>query len=196
MLWSMDAWSGLADGTITLTFRRWKRPQVVAGRSYRSPAGMLVVDSVERVPASSITDDDAVRAGATDREALLSRMKPRPADDEVLYRVSLHHGGADPRDALREALPTDEELVELTVRLDRLDARSSHGPWTRATLAAIAANPAVRAPDLAAGFGRDTQPFKLDVRKLKALGLTESLPVGYRVSPRGRALLDHLERPT
>jgi ribosomal protein S19E (S16A) len=28
------------------------------------------------------------------------------------------------------------------------------------------------------------------VRKLKELGLTESLEVGYRLSPRGRALLD------
>ena len=192
MLWSMDAWAGLADGTITLTFRRWKRPQVVAGRSYRSPAGMLVVDSVDLVPASSITDADAVKAGAADRESLLNRMKPRPADDEMLYRISLHHGGADPRDQLRETLPTDDDLADLTRRLDRLDARSNHGPWTRATLAAIADNPGVRAPDLAAGFGRETQPFKIDVRKLKALGLTESLPVGYRICPRGQALLDHL----
>ena len=28
------------------------------------------------------------------------------------------------------------------------------------------------------------------MRKLKALGLTESLEVGYRLSPRGRAFLD------
>jgi hypothetical protein len=32
--------------------------------------------------------------------------------------------------------------------------------------------------------------FKRDVRKLKELGLTESLEVGYRLSPRGAALLD------
>jgi ribosomal protein S19E (S16A) len=31
------------------------------------------------------------------------------------------------------------------------------------------------------------------VRKLKELGLTESLKIGYRLSPRGRALLDGLE---
>jgi hypothetical protein len=31
------------------------------------------------------------------------------------------------------------------------------------------------------------------VRKLKELGLTESLLVGYRLSPRGRALLDQLD---
>ena len=48
----------------------------------------------------------------------------------------------------------------------------------------------MRAPDLAASLGRETLPFKRDVRKLKELGLTESLEVGYRLSPRGRAYLD------
>jgi hypothetical protein len=51
----------------------------------------------------------------------------------------------------------------------------------------IAENPGVRAPDLAARMGRETLPFKRDVRKLKELGLTESLEVGYRLSPHGRA---------
>jgi hypothetical protein len=53
----------------------------------------------------------------------------------------------------------------------------------------IAANPGRRAPDLARRRGLDTRPFKIDVRTLKALGLTESLAVGYRLSPRGRAYL-------
>ena len=56
----------------------------------------------------------------------------------------------------------------------------------------IADQPGVRAPDLAASVGRETKPFKIDVRKLKELGLTESLPVGYRLSPRGRAFLAHI----
>jgi hypothetical protein len=51
----------------------------------------------------------------------------------------------------------------------------------------------VRAEDLAASIGREKLPFKRDVRKLKELGLTESLLVGYRLSPRGRALLDQLD---
>ena len=62
-------------------------------------------------------------------------------------------------------------------------------PWTREALALIEANPARRAPDLAAELGRETAPFKRDVRKLKELGLTESLEIGYRLSPRGAALL-------
>lgn len=57
----------------------------------------------------------------------------------------------------------------------------------------IAERPAVRAGDLAASLGRETQPFKIDVRKLKRLGLTESLAVGHRLSPRGRAVLERID---
>ncbi len=53
----------------------------------------------------------------------------------------------------------------------------------------IGDRPGVRAGDLAAELGRERLAFKADVRKLKALGLTESLEVGYRLSPRGRAYL-------
>jgi hypothetical protein len=83
-----------------------------------------------------------------------------------------------------------DDVAEITKRLDRLDRASSSGPWTRATLALIAERPEVRAGDLAESVGRERAPFKLDVRKLKNLGLTLSLPVGYRISPRGRAYLD------
>ncbi|MGH3360901.1 MAG: hypothetical protein ACRDOM_00450, partial [Nocardioides sp.] len=64
------------------------------------------------------------------------------------------------------------------------------GAWTRDTLALIDAHPEVRAPDLAARVGRETAEFKRDVRKLKELGLTESLDIGYRLSPRGEAVVD------
>ena len=50
----------------------------------------------------------------------------------------------------------------------------------------------MRAPDLAESFGRETAAFKRDIRKLKELGLTESLDVGYRLSPRGELVLREL----
>ena len=58
----------------------------------------------------------------------------------------------------------------------------------------IADNPQRRAPDLAELEGRDTAPFKIDVRKLKALGLTISHPVGYELSPRGIAYRERTTR--
>ena len=122
MLFQARFWPLIVDGSVTVTFRRWKRRQVVAGNRYRTGHRIVV-----------------------------------------------------------------RQMIEVDTRLDRLDRASTHGAWTRAVLAVIAAQPATRAADLAAGFGRETLPFKTDVRKLKNLGLTESLEVGYRLSPRGEA---------
>jgi DNA-binding MarR family transcriptional regulator len=98
--------------------------------------------------------------------------------------------GPDPRVALRQRVDIPAaERAELDRRLGRLDAASRHGPWTARVLRLIADRPAVRAADLAAELGRDKATFKADVRKLKELGLTESLEVGYRLSPRGRTYL-------
>jgi hypothetical protein len=57
------------------------------------------------------------------------------------------------------------------------------------TIRLIAANDAVRAPDLAERVGMDVPRFKRRIRQLKGLGLTISLDVGYRLSPRSRAFL-------
>ena len=84
---------------------------------------------------------------------------------------------------------TAAERAELLARLQRLDRDK---PWTQYTLGLIAENPGLRAAELAVKAGHQTIIFKVNVRKLKALGLTESLEVGYRLSPRGRALLARL----
>jgi len=142
-----------------------------------------------------VTDAEARRAGFADHAALAEELARHR--DGQLYRIRLHREGDDPRIALRETSAlTDDDVAAITARLDRLDRASSHGAWTRATLALIRDRPATRAPDLAASVGRETQPFKLDVRKLKNLGLTISLRVGYELSPRGRAYLDRTERET
>ena len=188
MLFTQRFWPGLADGSITRTYRRWTRPQVVAGRDYRSPAGMLHVESIRPIDPAEITDADAVAGGYADADALRADLRGEPGTP--VYEIVLHRAGDDPRDALAADAELDEVAVaEIAARLDRLDRASAHGPWTRAVLEAISARPAVRAGDLAASFGRETQPFKLDVRKLKALGLTTSLDVGYRLSDRGQAYL-------
>ncbi len=189
MLFKQRLWAGLADGTITVTFRRWRSPQAKAGRRYRTPAGMLEVDAVTTVDAADISDADARRSGYADRNELLAELDRYPEGE--LYRIDFHHAGADPREALRaDADLTPEDRKSLTKRLDRLDNASRHGPWTRQVLTAIAERPAVRAGDLAEAMGRDTPSFKRNVRKLKELGLTESLEVGYRLSPRGEAFLN------
>jgi len=181
-------WTGIGDGTITVAFRRWKRPTVKAGGHLRSPAGYLAIDAVRVVSDRSLTTALAHRAGYADLAELRRELGP-PAEDRDLYRVEFHRAGQDPRDALRADTGLDAAaLAELLHRLDRLDAAAPE-PWTRATLRAIDMQPGVVSTVLAEQRGLDRPSFKLNVRKLKALGLTESLEVGYRLSPRGSALL-------
>jgi hypothetical protein len=183
--------AGLADGSVTLAFRRWRRPGAKAGGRQRTPVGELAIDAVDEVAVDDLTEADARRAGYADLDEVLAELARHP--DGTLYRIELHLAGADPRIALREqAEISDDEWRAVAARLARLDRSSRHGPWTTTVLRLIAERPAVRAGDLAASLGRETQLFKVDVRKLKELGLTESLDVGYRLSPRGRTALDRL----
>ena len=110
-----------------------------------------------------------------------------------MFRVRLSWVGEDPRVALRDTVPDTEELTELTAAVGRLDAGRRTGPWTRQILEWIRDHPGVISTELAALLGREVQPMKADIRRLKALGLTESLRVGYRLSPRGAAYLESLE---
>jgi hypothetical protein len=195
MLFEQRLWAGLADGTVTVTFRRWPRPRARVGGSHRTPAGVLAVDAVAEVDPAAITEDDA-RAAGFGSLAELRRQLDRHGEGPV-WRVDFHHAGADPREALRRRDDlTDEEVAGLRARLERLDRAARDGPWTQATLRLIGERPGVRAADLAVAARRERHPFKTDVRKLKELGLTESLEVGYRLSPRGRALLERLGEPT
>lgn len=187
MLFEKRFWAGIADGSVTVTFRRWKRVQARAGRRQRTAAGIVEVDAVDVVTVADITDEDALAGGYPDAAALVTDLRGSP--EQPIYRVRFHAvGSPDPRAELAasESLST-QELAALDQRLARLD--HAREPWTVAVLQAIAAQPGVRAGDLATALGRDRASFKLDVRKLKNLGLTISLRVGYRLSPRGTAYL-------
>ena len=173
-------------GEITVMFRRWKRSQVVPGRVYRTAVGRLFVDAVDVVDPARLGARDVRAAGFATRTAAVAEL--RGSEDLPTYRIRFHAlHEPDPRATLAasDAL-ADDELADLDRRLARLDRASSHGPWTLAVLDAVAARPAVRAADLAHAFGRETQAFKIDVRKLKNLGLTISLERGYRLSPAAR----------
>ena len=194
MRFAGDDYRRVMNGEITVAFRRWRTPRVSAGRVYRTNAGRLYVESVERIALSSIKSADARAAGRPTVAAV--RDDDRGDRDHPLWRIRFHLA-TDPDQ--RELLAaTDslspQDLTEIATRLARYDKASSHGPWTEQTLRLIATNPARRAPDLATSVGRETQPFKIDVRKLKNLGLTHSLPVGYELSPRGEAYLAHLDK--
>lgn len=195
MLFKKAILDKIARGEATLAFRRWRRPTVKAGGRLRTGAGVLAIEAVDAIASSALTAGEARRAGYESLAALEAELNGGPnrgsnREEGALYRIAFRLAGPDPRAALREVARLDRDaLAALLARLERLDAGSRSGPWTRATLRLIAAREAVPAAELAAALGVDRPAFKRRVRQLKELGLTESLASGYRLSPRGFALV-------
>jgi hypothetical protein len=181
--------TGLHDGNITMAFRRWRRPQVVAGHQYRTGLGMVMAETIDIVAPADITLAQARDAGYPSVDALVSDLRGDPA--LPLYRIRFRPlDGPDPRDELAAtATLTDADAAAIAARLARMDVASKRGPWTRDVLEQIARQPGVVSTVLAAELDWERADFKLHVRRLKELGLTISLDVGYRISPRGAAYL-------
>jgi hypothetical protein len=180
---------GLHDGTITVAFRRWRRSQVVAGRQYRTGQGMVLAEAVDVIALGDITTALARAAGYADVPAAIADLRGEPG--LPLYCVRFRsQDSPDPRTELANtAALKDEDAAAIGRRLARMDAASKRGPWTAAVLAQIAGRPGVVSTELARSLDWERADFKLHVRRLKELGLTISLDVGYRISPRGAAYL-------
>jgi hypothetical protein len=188
MLFRQHFLDGIRNGTITLAFRKWRRPSVKAGGTLLTAVGRLHIAAVAEIALKEISRADAKRAGYESLDALVEELNRYDAGK--LYRIELGPLEADPRIALRQTKAASEhETSAMAQRLRRLDAHSADGPWTQRTLELIRAHPGRRAGDLCELMGQEKMRFKGNVRKLKSMGLTESLEVGYRLSPRGSALL-------
>lgn len=178
--------AGVASGRITLAFRRWKAPRVQPGSSFRSTAGVVRIGNIATVDARDITEHDAIAAGAASVKALVKTF--RGADDDPIFKIELAIAGPDPRIQLAndDAL-TEGDCTEIERRLRLLDQHSRRGAWTLHTLRQIQKHPGQRAESLRGDTDKET--FKRNVRKLKELGLTRSLPDGYELAPRGSSYL-------
>jgi hypothetical protein len=179
MLFKARFWAGLRDGSLTVAYRRWKRPSVKAGGTLISPGGLLAIDSVEAIDDTQVDDDAARTAGYDGRKELFAGMR----GDGQLYRIRFHRLGDDPRVALREG-------ANLTVSEgSAIEKVVSRNDWAIPYLQLIEESPGVVSTELARRASVERPVFKQRVRRLKTLGLTESLEVGYRISPRGRTVL-------
>jgi biotin operon repressor len=188
MLISADDLEAIVAGRVDTAFRRWVRPTVKAGGTLMTADGVLAIEAVDVLALNAVTAEDLSRAGFNSRDELDAMLGNR---EGTLYRIRLRYLGEDPRAALREqSVLAEEEAGELAATLARMDGG---GPWVHRTLELIAECPGHSAQELAEVLGLDKTKFKNNVRRLKSLGLTESLAVGYQLSPRGRAWLD---RPT
>ena len=188
MLFRRHILQGIAEGRVTLAFRRWRRAPPSDGSSLRSPVGVLWLDRVTVVDEGDITPEDVRRTGMSPDE-----LRASIAGEGTLLRIELRLAGDDPFIALRRRLPEPAELEAVVAGLDRIDA-ACPAPWTTRYLQLFADQPGIVSRRRAPQVDADVPPFKRRVRQLKELGLTESLEVGYRLSPRGRAVLERLVR--
>ena len=182
----------IATGEVSLAFRKWRKPTVKAGGTLRTGVGVLAIESVDIVKEASISAAQARASGYESRADLVAELRAR-RDGEV-YRIRLRLAGSDPREQLREqANLTKDELAQIRQKLERLDSRSTSGSWTLAVMRKLGQQPGTRAAELAEQLGVEKAWLKVNIRKLKALGLTESLEIGYRLSPRGRVVLTEIQ---
>jgi hypothetical protein len=191
MLFRNELIEEIAAGRVTLAFRKWRRPGVRAGGRLRTSAGELAIDALDKIKISSLNNADARRAGFASLDELKQDLAGQRRGS--LYRIHLRLAGTDPRERLREVGELSEhDIRTLEYRLGRFDKSSPVGPWTTKVLKLIARHPELPAVKLARKGGYDPRWLKVNVRKLRELGLTQSRLPGYRISPRGQAYLQQL----
>ena len=184
---------GIKSGTVRLAFRRWEKPRVKEGTLLKTFIGLVKVERITLVKEGQITKKDVWDAGFESLEQLLNSLQQR--DSGNIYKIALRYHAEDPRIKGREQKTlTDSVYAELKNKLVRLDKNSRQGMWTKKVLLAIQKNPHLRAVGVAKLTGFEKQWLKLNIRKLKNLGLTISHEVGYELSPLGKAFVKKLVR--
>jgi hypothetical protein len=188
MLFKQKDLDGIKAGKITLSFRNWKKLSVNEGSTIKTSVGIIKIGAITEIKYEEITDEDAKAAGFSGASALIGLLKSQK--DGNIYKIAVSYLSEDPRIQLRAQAEIDEaEFSEIQAALDNLDKYSKVGKWTVKTLLGIRENPRLRAADLALKLKKEKEWLKLNVRKLKALGLTISHEPGYSLSPRGEAYL-------
>ncbi|SEJ72123.1 hypothetical protein SAMN04487995_6117 [Dyadobacter koreensis] len=179
---------GIKAGTISLAFRKWKKLAVTAGSLVKTSVGVIKIVSTKEISLKEITDSEANKAGFSSAQALIQLLESQK--DGLIYKIEVAFDSEDPRVELRENVTLeDEDFETLKAALDNLDKFSKVGKWTTKTLQVIQENPKMKAADLAVKAKKEKEWLKLNIRKLKGLGLTISHEPGYTLSPRGEEYL-------
>ena len=156
----------------------------------KTALGVIRVIDVETIEENAITKTDATKGGYESVDLLMTALNKTSGR---IYKVKVTYESEDPRLELREKTDLPEEGVQkIKTKLERLD--KTRGPWVLKVMKLIKRYPERRAGDLAEIMQMDKLDFKVNVRKLKNLGLTISHDIGYSLSPLGEIVMERLER--
>lgn len=189
-LFTLDDHRRVVAGEFRVTFRLWKSAHVKKGAVYPTGFGgsYRIVD-VRSVRAGSLTESDAWAAGSPSKRALIEKVgahtRAKVTSATRLFRVDFEYRDEEP--PKKSALSVDDAIK----RMKRLDDNRGKA-WTKRALELVELHPHTLARELAKEAGFERMDFKLHVRKLKALGLTNSHTIGYSLTDLGQAVLDAL----
>ncbi len=184
--------SGIKSGKISLAFRKWQKASVKTGSLLHTSVGLVEIRKIETVNENDITDKDALNAGYADKNQLLKSFTHNSTG--TIFKISVSYHSADPRIKLREQTELSaQQFTNLKKKLERLDNHSKQGHWTIKVLLTIKDNPNLHAIGIAKLTGFEKEWLKLNIRKLKNLGLTISHNVGYELSPLGEHFIGKLK---
>lgn len=178
----------VAQGRVTVAFRRWSSPETFAGARLATDQGVVEVDEVSEVDPTLISEQQAHRAGFRSAAGLRSSLDKHGRGR--VYRVELRYVGEQDAHAPERVELSARERADLDRRLSRMDVESWRGRWTRPLLDLVWRSPGLPAAELAAAQGRGVSRFKADVFALSELGLVQRWAEGYRLTPRGVAYVE------
>jgi hypothetical protein len=181
---------GIQGGTISLAFRKWDKASVKKGTLLKTPIGLVEIVDITTMDEDKITANDVLNAGFESKGKLLQSLRQNHSAN--IYKIEVRYHSADPRIELREQNLTNEKYAVLKEKLMRLDKYSKQGDWTRTVLLIIKDNPHLHTIGIARLTGFEKEWLKLNIRKLKNLGLTISHNVGYELSPLGKTFVGKL----
>lgn len=182
---------GIKTGNVKLAFRKWQKKSVNAGTRIHTSVGLVEVKSIEAISENNINETDAIHAGFASKEHLLQSFPKK--SNGIIYRMEVCYHSEDPRIGLRERTSlSEQEFNDILKKLQSLDKHSKKGDWTRQILLTIKDNPNLHAIGIANLTGFEKEWLKLNIRKLKNLGLTISHTIGYELSPKGKVILEKL----
>ena len=138
MLLTRATLEAIAGGTVTLAFRRWRRPTVRTGGTLTTAVGVLSIDDVSPIDLGDITESDARASGHADLKTLRGLLSKGAG--RTVYRIALRRRGPDPCIALRAAVPSAADMDRIEARMARWDSASPSGPWTRKVLRLLTAS--------------------------------------------------------
>lgn len=184
---------GIKSGEITVAFRKWKRVSVKSGSLLHTSVGLLEIGEIRVVNEIDITEEEAIQAGFISKKQLLKSFLSNNGGH--IFKISVRYHSEDPRIKLREeTVISEQRYTDLKKKLQKLDDYSKYGHWTNKVIYTIKENPNLHTIGIAKLTGFEKEWLKLNIRKLKNLGLTISHTVGYEISPLGNEYLKKIDQ--